>query len=633
MGNWQNVTLADIAKGFARYRPFIAVLAGVILVAAFMPGQSRGPSDVTASELDAALGTTQTTVAGDAADAGGDIASTDGTTVDGATTAGVTGGGGTVGTGGPARSASTGGSTAGATSGGGATSTGAQPVPAGTGADCDPATGRIRIPTKFAAPCKPIVAKAQNGGATSFGVTADEITIVWYRGVADPAVTAALTAAGAADQREDVDHTVQQYADILTHHFNLYGRKIKFHIHNGDAKAEDDAQGRADAKAVVDKYKPFAVINSVNNAFVDQLVASKVICICTTSQPQEFYEQRFPYAGWTTLMSSSQGYIHRAEYVGKRLAGQKARWAGTRDVTQQMNQEERVFGLLYYETPDNAYRGGVEFFKKELARYGVQLKEVLAYPSNLAQAQEQTRSLISKLKASGVNSVIFSGDPITPATFTTEAQNQRWQPEWIITGSALVDTTLFARTYNQDQWSRAFGISYLSLRFPEEQTTSFNIHRWHTGQPPRAGNTHGVLWAPFFILGTGMHMAGPQLTPQTFAKGLFEYPPTGGFVTAPHTSYGRHGIWDRDPWKLVDLTQYDDVTEIWWDRTATGPDEVGNNGVGMYRYVDGGKRYLPGQHPQTPPKAFDPNGAPTILDRAPENERAPEYEHKHHYHG
>ena len=621
MGNWQNITLADIARGFARYRPFIAVLAGVILVTAFLPGRDSGGGtdlatggvdSVTADGQTSATGATDTTVATDAG-AGGAASGP-------AATGGGTGGGVATSGGG---SAPAGGA---ATTGG--ASAGPVPVEGQIGPDCDAATGRTRLPTKFAPPCKPMT--TNNGGNTSPGVTGKEIVLVWYRGVADPAVTAALTAAGAADTEENVNDTITRYSEVLNAHWNFYGRKIKFVIHNGDAKAKDDAQGRADAKTVVDDYKPFAVINSINNAFVDELVANKVLCICTTSQPQEFYEQRFPYAGWTTLMSSSQGYIHRAEYIGKRLAGQKAQYAGTRDL-QPMNTENRVFGLLYYETPANAYRGGVEFFKKELARYGVTLKTVLAYPDDLAQAQEQTRPLISKLKSEGVTSVIFSGDPITPATFTTEAQNQRWQPEWILTGSALTDTTLFARTYNQDQWSRAFGLSYLNVRYPEEQGTAYKMHQWHVGEPPKAGNTYGVLWAPFWIFGTGVHMAGPQLTPQTFAKGLFEYPPTGNMVTTPHTSYGRHGIWDREPWKIVDLTQYDDVTEIWWDRAAQGPDEVGNQAIGMYRYVDGGKRYLPGQHPQSPPRVFDPNNSPTILPSIPANEKAPDYEHKHYY--
>jgi hypothetical protein len=299
-----------------------------------------------------------------------------------------------------------------------------------------------------------------------------------------------------------------------------------------------------------------------------------------------------------------------------------------------MNDEQRVFGLLWYNTPDGSYRSGAEFFERELARYGVKLKVSLAYPSDLQQAQEQTRPLIARLKAEGVTSVIFSGDPITPATFTTEANNQQWQPEWIITGSALTDTSLFARTYNQDQWSRAFGIAYLSLRLRDtSKGESYRLHTWHmNGQAPAAGNTYPVLWAPFFVLGTAVHMAGPKLTPNSFAQGLFDYPVSGaGSVTSPTISYGRHGIWDKDPWNLVDLTQFDDVAEIWWDRAAQGPDDVGNEGVGMYHWVDNGKRYLPGTQPTTDPRVFDAANSPTILDNPPASEKTPEYEHKHYY--
>ena len=32
MGSWKDLTLADLAKSFARYRPFVAVVAAVVLV-------------------------------------------------------------------------------------------------------------------------------------------------------------------------------------------------------------------------------------------------------------------------------------------------------------------------------------------------------------------------------------------------------------------------------------------------------------------------------------------------------------------------------------------------------------------------------------------------------------------------
>jgi hypothetical protein len=38
-----------------------------------------------------------------------------------------------------------------------------------------------------------------------------------------------------------------------------------------------------------------------------------------------------------------------------------------------------------------------------------------------------------------------------------------------------------------------------------------------------------------------------------------------------------------------------------------------------------GRRYLPGQHPASPPKAFDPANTALIYDAPPEQDRWPEY--------
>ena len=72
------------------------------------------------------------------------------------------------------------------------------------------------------------------------------------------------------------------------------------------------------------------------------------------------------------------------------------------------------------------------------------------------------------------------------------------------------------------------------------------------------------------------------------------------------------------------------MTEIWWDQRRRAR-RGRQHRAGMYRYVDGGKRYLPGKHPTTDPRVFDPNGSPTILTKFPDNEKSPDYEHKHFY--
>ena len=624
MKQWQNLTVGELMKSATRYRPFIAVLAGVLLLVVVLPGRQPADETLSASGTESGGGTASATVAGDGTttvDSVAGDAPTDATTVE---TGGATAAGGT--TAGAAAGATTGPKPAGGAPTG-AAPTGNIPPPANAGSDCDTETGRIMVPTKFAPPC--VGFSGSNGGKTWNGVTDKEILLVNYRAKSNAALDAALAGANASDPKAESIDTFNKYIDYFNAHYQLYGRKIIVKHVDGNADAADDKAGRGDAIKVAD-MGAFAVINAPNNAFVDELRARKVMCICSVSQPQEFYEERAPYAGYTTLMSSSQGYIHRAEYVGKRLAnnGRKAKYAGIRDGLP-MNGEERKFGFLWYETADGAYKSGADFFVNELKKYNVTLTDSVSYNGfpDVAKTQEQARPIITRLKAAGVNSVIFSGDPIAPGIFTTEAARQTWQPEWIITGSALTDTTLFARTYNQDQWSRAFGISYLAVRTPPEISDAYFLHKWHHGTPPAAKNTFGTIYASPFIFATGVHMAGANLTPQTFQQGLFNYPVTGrGFITTPTISYGKHGLWP-----FVDYTLYDDVTEIYWDPTIRGKDEVGNEGVGAYRYVGGGLRYLPGSHPSDDPKVLsdgDPNTAVPQVTQRPANEQAKNYENK-----
>lgn len=620
MRPWKNPASQRLMAAFERYRPFLALALAVFLLIAFFPGNPQPSTDLSASGSGGPV--TSVTVGTDepvpqAVDAGAAVEAP-----------GAAGGsaGTAAGAGGPTKTT---------TATGSQSTGGAVQTAPGVGPDCDQATGRIMVPTKLAPPCMPVFS-GDNGGATSpQGVTKDSINVVIYRIKQNPATEQALKAAKAYDDDEPTKETQRRYFDYFSQHYETYGRKVNLLFKKGTGEPADDAAGKADAIDIATRLKAFAVINDPNNAFVDELVARKVICICTTSQPQDFYEARNPYAGYTTLMSSTQGYVHRAEYVGKRLARRNAQYAG--DAAYKAR--ERTFALLYFETADRAYESGAVFFDQELrSKYGVQLLERLPFTgavgpgSDPNKTQQQAGPLIQKLKDRGVTSVVYSGDPLSPAIFTKEATKQGYNPEWIITGSALVDTSLFARTYDTAQWKNAFGISFLTARLPPEKGDAYNLYNWHRGttnEKPPAGNTYPVIYAPIFSLFTGIHMAGPNLNPVTFQQGLFNYPVSGGGFTMQTVSFGDHGIWPKNAVK-ADLTAYDDVTEIWWDPVEVGEDEVGNRAAGMYRYVDGGRRYLPGRHPTTDPKVFTKEGTVVMYDERPESDRAPDYPHQKH---
>jgi hypothetical protein len=610
MAKIEEVTIGDLKQGFVRYRPFIAVVAAIAALMIVLPGKGGGgPSTQASTTVGTAYGQDGAQV-----DAGGGSSTT------------VAGGNGSPGVsvpGAPAPSLGGGGAGGGAAApkpgggGGAAVGSAGGAAKGGMVANCDPATNRISIPARTAVACLPAFS-GDNGGATYQGVTADTIKVAWFDGQTDAATEAVLSAAGANDSPEQVEAQIRDWIAFYEAHHQMYGRKVELSIVQGTGPSTDNAAARADALKIAD-MGVFAVLNAPNNTFVDELVARGVMCMCTVSQPIEAYQRWAPYV-WTTLMASTQGYVHRAEYIGKRLANQNAQWAGSA----LFQNQPRKFGIMYYDTDDKAYKAGIDFFVTELRdKYGIEpavVAEYHGYPET-ARSQEEARPLIQKFVQAGVSSIICVCDPFGPIFFTSEATRQAYLPEWIVTGSALTDTAFFARLYDQNQWSHAFGISYLTARMPEQLGESYRLLTWHFGREPSAPAGYGTIRGPIDLLYQGIHYAGPNLNPNTFRDGMFASPPSGeGTVTGVHQSFGEKGIW---PWP--DYIAFDDVTEVWWDPGANGEDELGNPGVGLYRYVDGGRRYLPGQHPASPPKAFDQAGTVTIYDTPPESDRWPEY--------
>ncbi len=91
-------------------------------------------------------------------------------------------------------------------------------------------------------------------------------------------------------------------------------------------------------------------------------------------------------------------------------------------------------------------------------------------------------------------------------------------------------------------------------------------------------------------------------------------------MTQPSLSWGDKGIWPDTDWLGID-----DTTLVWWNPEAEGPDERGDVAAGMYEFVDGGARYLPGEWPDEALELFDPEGAVTIYEEPPPGEEVPDY--------
>jgi len=485
------------------------------------------------------------------------------------------------------------------------------------GPNCDTHTGRVAVPLLYAPPC---VAPfhGDNGGATSPGVTNDTITIAVYEQQPDLLQQTFFEQSGADETVKAEEATQQAYADFFQSHYEMYGRKVKLVFVKGSGADDDDAAAKADAIKVATQIHAFASWGGpqMTAAYADELAARGVLCVgdCTLAQPQSFVDQRAPNI-WPTEPSFEQAAVHWAEFIGKQLAGRNAAHAGDPALTSQT----RRFGLIRYNDDAGTFAASANHFKDLLRKYHVTIASDAAYSFDLSKAQETSRTVISQLKAAGVTSVILAADPVTPSFFTAEATRQKYFPEWIVLGTVYTDTTLFGRTYDPKQWAHAFGVSVLPARSDESVNDLAQILTWQTGKPPQAKTWEELVQAPLIFF-TGVHLAGPHLTPQTFRDGLFRYPSGPTRVTHLHLSWGKHGIWPQP-----DYFGGDDATLIWWDPTAKGPDEVGNDGTGMYAYANNGRRYLPGQWPTGEPDVFNPASSVTLFHQLPPNDAPPSY--------
>ena len=467
---------------------------------------------------------------------------------------------------------------------------------------CDEDLGRIAIPYYFSPECFANV--EDNGGATDDGVTADTIKVVVYLAPEQDAVLDFITAAIANDDtNEQVRETYLGYAELFERTYQTYGRRVEIEFLEGSGQSTDEVAARADAVRAVEEMGAFAVWGSpaLTNAWSQEIAARGVICIgCVGVDPPD------PNI-FTTLPSGDQGYLNLAEYILKKLVGNPAEHAGD----EALRGTERVFGHLYIESTESSTPNAEEFAAL-LEDGGGGLAQQLSYTLDPARLQEQATGIISQFKDAGVTSVIVSTDPIALATFTAEATAQEFFPEWIIGPSVLVDTAAFGRTYDQQQWANAFGLSPLGARTDADSFET--LYEWYFDAEAPANDTEGVIWPNPAIFFNALQQAGPNLTTDTLRAGLYAGEPESGSITAPSFSYGDHGLYPAP-----DQAGIDDFTEIWWDPDEVGLDELEREGPGMYRYVDGGRRYFPGDWTEEL-RVFEEEGAVTIFSELPESE-------------
>jgi hypothetical protein len=484
---------------------------------------------------------------------------------------------------------------------------------------CDTERGTVKMPSVYAPPCVPAF-DGDNGGATSAGVTGDSIKVVYYAPETSADLQSILGGMGVQDTAEQRVATLEQYTEIFSSVVEMYGREIELVRFAASGAASDVVASQADATDVI-AMEPFAVIGGPGldrGTFAQEISDAGILCYgCAGVLPDDMIRDMAPYV-WSTAPSVDQalemlqswteagaesGITDEVAFAGGDLTG-----------------EPRKSGVIHFEQDPPIFSGTTE---EQADRYeGMEVALIESYILDLPNMPAKAAELIAQFKAEGINSIVFMGDPFMPGYLTDAATAQEYYPEWIFTGTALTDSNVFAREWDPAQMEHAYGISQLAAPADQDLEGALAIYRWYFGDPealPPGENSYSLIAPPVSWLLRGIHMAGPDLTPETFARGQFRVPPGGGGPTNPQVSYGNWGIFSE-----IDYNGVDDAVEIWWDPTFEGDDGRGRIGTGVWRRSNGAERFTPGDAPE--PRPFVEEDTVTVVEgELPAEDQPPDY--------
>jgi hypothetical protein len=439
-----------------------------------------------------------------------------------------------------------------------------------------------------------------NGGPTSRGVTADTITVVMReRGESGGSgskdqekLREQAREKGLTDTKEDQIRSRDALLEYFNSRFQLYGRKVKLVTYQGrgdmikEFAGSGQEEANADALKVGQEIGAFADLSAISQPYLDALVRQKVVAFGGLHLPESYYQSKAPYA-WGQLIDCTTLVQNATDLLAKRF---KPTENAGRAGSAAMRQKPRKYGLIVPDDP--VYKQCVEDGKPRLRAAGIEIAKEINYSLDFSKMQQEAPNMAAQLKGAGVTTTILVTDPILPYFLTGAATQQDYWPEWFVSGSALTDIDILGQFYDQDQWQFAYGQSFLSDIFQGKHSESYRAFKAvRPNEEPAI--TRDQYYYNFLMLFIGLQMAGPNLTPETFAAGMYAYPARTG-------SFGR---WSFSP---SDHTCSDDAREMYYDRNALS---AFNNKPGRWVTLHGGRRFRGASWPAEPPPAPIPAAA------------------------
>ncbi|HAM03369.1 MAG TPA: hypothetical protein DCQ30_14260 [Acidimicrobiaceae bacterium] len=496
------------------YAPAVVLLAVIALVATLVPSTTPPVANTFASRPTGSLGSTGTT--------GGQTTAQNGQVASGATS-------------GAAGSA-------------------------GTGAVVSSCSGNQVPGDPYAPPCTQFA--GNNGGATAKGVDGNTITVT-ARLTTDQNfqnTLAQLAGAQLQDTNADNERTLNAIVQYFNTHFQFYGRKIVVKYFTGQGSLSNELQGYGQGAAEADaataqSMGAFADLTAESEPYATALWQDGVMGFGDPYMPNFWHQQHAPY-DWSIATDGTDLATDIGYYAVSKLCNQGAAYAGG----SLRGQPRKIAGIA----PQNElYQVSVQVFSAIMHAHGCDDTQ-FAYTLDLQTESQQAANLVAQLKAAGYTTIVCGCDPIFPVYLSGAAAQQNYFPEFVEIGAALVDQDYVGQLYNQQFYQHAFGISPNEATVPYTQTLGYAAYEVGCQSNPSICSGQGpsffvnLIYVQMAMLAIGIQMAGPDLTPATFQKGMFAYPPREG-------PYGQWG------WSPTQYTTPNDFREVCWSPNTISP--------------------------------------------------------------
>jgi len=456
----------------------------------------------------------------------------------------------------------------------------------------------IQTPDPQSPPCVNYVdPNASNGGSTYQGVTGNTIYVAW------PNLGAFV------EHQNNSPSDVELLAQYFNNHFQFYGRHIVIKSFSPSSVAFSTptvAQMQQDATNVAKQLNPgvgiFASLsylgaNGAEHYYYDDLGKQnyKILSVnsIASASTEAYFDSQAPYE-WNTVPGLDYTEQNLASMICGTLNQKAPAYVGL-PAPGTTWPAKRVFGMTYAREADNG----------PYPDRGPLLNAMGACQAPIKYDKEDNNNssqVAVDLKNAGVSSVVCTCGGLVLASIMQAAAQQQYFPEWIVQpyGFQEKDSTGYngagsTSTYPESEEShQIIGLTYEN-RFtaPEQQ---FWYQALREVDPSYAYNDNVAdiydyyRYEELMVLASGIQLAGPNLTPQTFQDGLFK-------ARFPDPGHGQPPYYQAlvgfGPGKHSFFT---DAAPVWYgtqDQNYTTAEPR----TGSFCYVDRGLRFTAGQWP------------------------------------